>query len=143
MAVCEQHYHTLTTLSLGADLYHPLCVRSGAGAHFSLWARNALVADSASAVLERARASGTPVYAAVASATSGEVARVDELPSAAGARTDFESADSVALVLGHEAHGVRSDLKPLVDRGVWLRMSGVESLNASVAAGILLYNRHV
>lgn len=48
--------------------------------------------------------------------------------------------DNVALVIGNEAQGVHADVLALCDTRVHIPMLGdVESLNAAVAAGILMY----
>ena len=47
---------------------------------------------------------------------------------------------STALIIGSEAHGIRAELLELCDRRVIIPMRGqVTSLNAAVAAGILLF----
>ena len=46
----------------------------------------------------------------------------------------------VCLVIGNEADGIRSDIMQACDRRVTIPMeSGMESLNAAVSAGILMY----
>lgn len=53
---------------------------------------------------------------------------------------DSDLSGFTALVIGSEAHGIRSDLLELCDQRVCIPMHGqVTSLNAAVAAGILLY----
>ena len=53
---------------------------------------------------------------------------------------DVNRSQGTALVIGSEAHGVSSDLLELCDQHAAIPMMGqVDSLNAAVAAGILLY----
>ncbi len=48
--------------------------------------------------------------------------------------------DKACLVIGSEAHGIRKELLPLLDENICIPGSGKsESLNAAVAAGILMY----
>ncbi|MEX1307982.1 MAG: RNA methyltransferase [Eubacteriales bacterium] len=55
--------------------------------------------------------------------------------------TDFEvEQKNIGLVIGSEAHGISENVKGLLDKKIKLRMFGqAESLNAAVAAGILMY----
>jgi TrmH family RNA methyltransferase len=72
--------------------------------------------------------------------------RTDAGVSLWGAAADGSSIRSVrqprhvALVLGNEGSGLRSDVRGILDQTVALKMKGrAESLNAGVAGGILLY----
>ena len=48
--------------------------------------------------------------------------------------------DTHCLIIGNEAHGVSAKLKSLADKTVSIPMgSGMESLNAAVSAGIIMY----
>lgn len=47
--------------------------------------------------------------------------------------------DRIVLILGNEGHGVRSEIKRLADAAVTIPTERVESLNVSVAGGILMY----
>ncbi|PKK97068.1 MAG: RNA methyltransferase, partial [Tenericutes bacterium HGW-Tenericutes-3] len=44
-----------------------------------------------------------------------------------------------ALIMGNEGHGISSEIKPLCDDAVCIPTKHVESLNVSVAGGILMY----
>ena len=47
----------------------------------------------------------------------------------------------VAIIIGNEANGVRNEILDLADEKIKIPMRGkTESLNASVATGIILYN---
>jgi len=54
--------------------------------------------------------------------------------------TDVDYKDSVCLIIGNEGHGVSELVKKSSDFIVSIPMEGkINSLNASVAAGILIY----
>lgn len=49
----------------------------------------------------------------------------------------------LALILGNEGHGLNKDIKDMCDQFVTIQTNRVESLNVSVAGGILMYEwRH-
>ncbi len=54
---------------------------------------------------------------------------------------DYERKEKTAIVVGNEAHGVSTEVRTMAQDVVSLPMAkdGVESLNASVAAGIAMY----
>ncbi|WP_279379091.1 TrmH family RNA methyltransferase [Acetivibrio straminisolvens] len=53
---------------------------------------------------------------------------------------DLEYRDNIAIVIGNEANGISEEVKDYADILVRIPMPGrAESLNASVAAGILMY----
>lgn len=63
-----------------------------------------------------------------------------ELLPASGDLTDFQAADKVCLIVGHELTGVPEDILSLCDASVQIPMLGTkESLNVAVAAGIALH----
>ena len=50
-------------------------------------------------------------------------------------------ADKLAVIIGSEAHGVSDTLTMQSDKRIRIPMLGkVESLNAAIAAGIVMYN---
>ncbi|MDO5715824.1 MAG: RNA methyltransferase [Tissierellia bacterium] len=54
--------------------------------------------------------------------------------------TDLEIIENQILVIGNEAHGVRREILDRADQKVYIPMrQGVDSLNANVAASILMY----
>ena len=54
---------------------------------------------------------------------------------------DLNLTGSIGLVIGNEGHGVSRVLKDRADFTVSIPMqNGVESLNAAVSAGLLMYN---
>jgi TrmH family RNA methyltransferase len=101
--------------------YHPKTIRASAGSLFRLPFLAGLDAELLKAALRQRKAR---VYAAD---PRGDVALV---------RADLKG--PLALVIGSEAHGVRDSLS---QDSVKLRIPtrGVESLNAAVAAGVVLY----
>lgn len=56
----------------------------------------------------------------------------------------WQPASQVAIVIGSEAHGVASEVQAMVDTAVTIQGAGkrlgTESLNAAMAAGIILYH---
>ena len=53
---------------------------------------------------------------------------------------DVDMKKDIVLVIGNEGNGISDELKELADIKIRIPMQGlVESLNASVAAGILMY----
>ena len=55
--------------------------------------------------------------------------------------TATQKHDKIVLVVGSEADGIRKDYLPLLDKKLTIPMNQrIESLNASVAAGILMYH---
>ena len=55
---------------------------------------------------------------------------------------DLPKYERCCLLVGNEGHGLSESLINLCDRKAYIPMSGnVESLNAAVAASIILYSR--
>lgn len=106
-----------------ADLYHPRVIRAAMGTLFHT--RVLITKDLTAAIAllsERGR-----VYAAALDATA---ARLGDLA--------FGAAD--AIVVGNEGHGLSSSVLEACTNKVYIPMTrGVESLNAGVAASILLW----
>ena len=106
-----------------ADPYSPKVQRAAMGSGFRL---PAIAAEPLADALQDMRARG---YTVVVSALDGE---------------DFyargEVGERFALVIGSEAHGVSAAVRARADALVKLPMrGGAESLNAAVAAGIMMY----
>ena len=51
----------------------------------------------------------------------------------------IEKAQKLAIILGNEGNGVRSELLDITDNNIFIEMSNMESLNVGVAGGILMY----
>lgn len=97
--------------------HNPKTLRASAGSLFRL---PFVFGVDAGAV----RRPGVPLFAAVAGAHR--------------ALTDADLAADCALIVGNEAHGVSRDLRAAAVE-ISIPTSGVESLNAAVAAAVLLY----
>jgi TrmH family RNA methyltransferase len=103
-----------------ADPYQPKALRAGMGAHFRL-----------------------PVHAAGWDEIAGYAAPLQTLLADAAGGTPFTAADlaaPLALIIGGEARGADPQIENLAPRRIRIPMpGGTESLNAAVAAGILIY----
>ena len=102
-------------------------IRSAVGAHF----REIPIEGIAGGINTLQQAGLRPI---VATAGSGD-----------GAMTVLQGDDPVALIIGSEAHGLPDDLRnnPGIAAVELPMPGGTESLNAAVAAGILMYLRMV
>jgi TrmH family RNA methyltransferase len=104
------------------DGYAPKVVRAAMGAHFRLPVRSITWEDIRSLVRE----AGLQVF--LAEAGSGQIYT----------RTDFRS--PLALVVGGEAEGASEAARELAEDRVSIPLlGGVESLNAGIAAAVLLF----
>lgn len=108
-----------------ASPYNPKTLRASAGSLFRLPVLQAIDADCAREALREA---DVELYAAVA----GRDRNTTLSPSAADLR------EGCAIIIGNEARGISDELG-LGASHVSIPTVGVESLNAAVAAGILLY----
>ncbi len=103
-----------------ADAFSPKCVRAGMGAHFRL---NIREADLAS-LLAKKKSEG---YAVIGASVNGK----EDFPKTGRKRI---------YVIGSEAHGLTEDVSDACTLLYRIPMTqGSESLNAAVAAGILLF----
>jgi len=110
-----------------ADVRNPKVMRSAMGSHF----RHPIVECSFAEFAEWAGARKLDVLLAEAGA---DPSRRTAVPSSRPPDRP------TAVVVGSEGHGVRADWKNHAARSISIPMSGhAESLNAAVAAGILLY----
>jgi len=107
-----------------ASPYHPKTLRASAGSLWRVPFVQGMDGAQARAALE---ASKLKLYAAVRAGTDGAQSLL-----AADLRR------GCGLIVGNEARGVSAELRAGA-RDVFIPTMGVESLNASVAAGILLY----
>jgi RNA methyltransferase, TrmH family len=120
-AVAFGAQYVVTTLG-SVDPYSPKATRAGMGAHFR-----------------------APVYAQRPwGEIRTELAGVKLVAAAAGEgmpAPQFHWPQPAALALGSEAEGLSAEGRALIDEYVHIPMGrGVESLNAAVAAGILMYS---
>lgn len=104
--------------------YNPKTVRASAGSVFRVPFLGAL--DEA-AFLEEIRLRSAPLYAA--------------LPRSSRAALDCNLREPAALAIGSEGHGVSPAIQAQAS-AVNIPTIGVESLNAGIAAAILLYEAH-
>lgn len=121
----------VVTTAGSVDPWNPKTVRAAAGSSF----RVPIAADQDPATaLERIHASGRTSIALTAEASQDVMACVRELAVAG------TSADSLAWIVGSEAHGISAELAEQADTQAKLPMRApVESLNAAVALSVCLY----
>lgn len=105
--------------------YNPKTLRAAAGSLFRVPFVCAMEPESALAAL---RENGVALYAGVPARAVGPVRSL----------TDVDLAAPSALIIGSEARGVGGTLRAAA-QAISIPTVGVESLNAAVAAGILLY----
>ncbi len=106
-----------------ADIYNPKTIRSAMGSMF----RTAVIPCSLTDEIPRIRKDGMKVY-------------VSELHAKSVMIHECDFKGRCAVVIGNEGSGVRSEVSALCDESVVIPMTGgAESLNASVAAGIFMY----
>ena len=60
------------------------------------------------------------------------------LKNGVGLKT-IEKTDKLAIILGNEGNGVRSELLEMTDKNIFIEITNMESLNVGVAGGILMY----
>ena len=107
-----------------ADLYHPKTLRAAMGPLFSMPVTRV---DDLTATVKTITESGRRVFAA---ALDERAVRLGEMP--------FEAGDCV--VIGNEGHGLSEALISACTRSIYIPMqAGTESLNAGVAAALLMW----
>ncbi len=110
-----------------ADIYNPKTVRASMGMLFD---RSIHVVTDEISTIRALRASGQRVYAAALLQNSLSL-------------FDLKNPASVCFVIGNEGHGLAEDVITACDGSVIIpMMEGTESLNASIAASLLLYEQH-
>ena len=106
------------------DLYNSKTVRAAMGSFLKIKAT--IVPDLVSTI-SALRANGRSVYAA-------------ELRPGAVSLSSIETSPRDIVVIGNEGHGIPKDVSAACSASVYIPISeNTESLNASVAAGILMY----
>ena len=110
-----------------ADIYNPKTVRAAMGTMFGLTVT--YVRDFASFVCS-AKENGRAVYAA-------------ELTDTAKSVKDIDITGDDIFIIGNEGHGIDSEISSLATTSVYIPIAdGVESLNASVAAAVLMWEQN-
>ena len=110
-----------------ADIYNPKTVRAAMGTMFGI--KISIVSDFAS-FISSARENGRSVYAAELSESAKSVREIDLKP------------DDI-FIIGNEGHGIPGDVSALCTGSVFIPISeGVESLNASVAAAVFMWEQN-
>ena len=106
------------------DLYNAKTVRAAMGSLFKI---KATVVSDMTACIEAIRANGRRVYAA-------------ELRENALPLSDICPDPSDVVVIGNEGHGISEDISSACTGSIYIPISqNTESLNASVAAGVLMW----
>ena len=103
------------------DVYSPKVVRSAMGSLFS----TKLYAMTAQELRQQLDGLGVPMYAATLAADSRPVTELD--------------LKSSCVIIGNEAHGVSAETIACCTGSVIVPIQSAESLNAGVAAGILMW----
>lgn len=108
------------------DIYNPKVVRSTMSAVMKM---PVITADDMAGFLHGKKAEGFKIYASAIDETASDYRAVSY-------------SGSVVVIVGNEANGVSDELIALSDKKIYIPMSnGMESLNVSVAAGLLMYER--
>ena len=109
-----------------ADLYHPRTQRASMGAAFKL---HIDITDDMPHTIELLREASFRVFAA-------------ELKSGAKSVLEVDLCARDAIVIGNEGHGISEKVSAACDGSIYIPIeNGVESLNASVAASILIWEQ--
>jgi len=125
---CEAFQFNCVLLSDdSADLFNPKVIRASAGSVFRLPS----IRDELNVLIPKLKQSGFIVYA---SALDEKAISLSEFNKA-----DHTTTGSVAIVIGSEGQGVSENILALCDHKLYIPIKGAESLNASVAAGIICY----
>ena len=107
-----------------ADIYHPRTVRAAMGTLFDMPIDRV---DDLAAYISSLRKEGRQVYAAA-------------LDPSACALGSFKLSRGDCVVIGNEGHGISDKVISACDRKLYIPMrEGAESLNASVAAAIIMW----
>lgn len=118
---------TLILSADSADIYHPKVLRAAMGTLFRL---SVLTVEDERAFVEEQRAKGRRFFAA-------------ELRDNAVSLSALSHKPGDVFVIGNEGHGIAPALSAVCDGSVYIPIAaGVESLNASVAASVLLWEQY-
>lgn len=123
-----------------ADPWSPKAVRASAGSALRL---PLLRGIAPAIVLAQLRVAGVRVYAAVSKPENGENRPNQKLAAgkAGPARLEPNLAEPCAILIGSEGQGLPPEIEHSADAIVSIPISGdVDSLNAAIAASVLLYD---
>ena len=110
-----------------ADIYNPKTVRAAMGTMFGI--KVTYVKDYIS-FIDAAKAHGRAVYAA-------------ELRDGAKSIKDLELKDKDIFIIGNEGHGISTNISDRCSGSVYIPIApGVESLNASIAAAVFMWEQN-
>ena len=116
-------YRLVIAMKGTADIYSPKTVRAATG---SLFRMPVVFMDSSTELVEFTRAAGKKLVATCFDTDSYYF--------------DEDLTEDIALVIGNEGNGISQEIIESSDLRIKIPMHGnIESLNASVAAGILMY----
>lgn len=105
------------------DLYNPKVQRSMQGSQFHL----KIIKENLPDAIAQFHEHSIPVLASV-------------LDEEAKTISSYQPLEQLALVIGNEAHGVSNEVVSMADNKIYIPIKGkAESLNAAVAAGIMIY----
>jgi len=113
------------------DPWNPKAVRAAAGSSFRV---PVVAGQQAGELIERLRAAGRVSIALTAQSETDAMGQIRELIR------EGHRVESIAWVVGSEAHGIAPEIAALADRRASVPMRApVESLNAAVAISVCLY----
>lgn len=106
------------------DIYNPKTQRAMQGSQFHINIINADLVEVINALSDNA----IPVYSSMLDKTAKQL-------------QEFAKVAQLGLVIGNEAHGVSDEIAAICDEKLYIPIKGqAESLNAAVAAGIIIYH---
>ena len=110
-----------------ADIYSPKTVRAAMGSMFRV---NVSCVSSTTSLIDALKQRGRRVFAA-------------ELTENAISMKDIELKSTDCFIIGNEGHGIPKEISLLCDGSVYIPISNkTESLNASVAAAIIMWEQN-
>ncbi|MCL1880730.1 MAG: RNA methyltransferase [Oscillospiraceae bacterium] len=117
-----------------ADVFNPKVVRASAGSVFRLPCVRLDLYES----IVKLKQSGFLVYATALDKTAVSLENLNN-------STHFEGSggQKLAIVIGNEGRGVSEKVQSVCGQKLYIPIKGAESLNASVAAGIVCYELRV
>ncbi len=110
-----------------ADIYNPKTIRAAMGTMFGI---KITVVSNFASLIDAARENGRAVYAA-------------ELGDGAKSVKEIELTCEDIFIIGNEGHGIPREISERCSGSVYIPISeGVESLNASVAAAVFMWEQN-